>query len=128
MIPDFELLACKLVFIASEIGSRSLSAHIKILRGDQSSNPALPELRLVVNLGDMGTGRSGVEMQSYSTFTSVSQSVLLKESTLRRAENLVEPEDVLNLQFTSGMNSNRSKLTHNLTCEQERLAPPKPQC
>jgi hypothetical protein len=102
------------VFIASEIGSRSLSAHIGILRGDQTPNPALPELRLVVNLEDMGTDISGVEMQSYSQFSSVSQSVLIEESTLRRAEISVKPEDVLNLQFTSGKDSTRSNLTHNL--------------
>lgn len=103
------MLACKLVFIASEIGSRSLSTHINVLRGNQSSNPDIPELRRVVNLGDMGTDKSGVEMQSYSMFTSGAQSVVMTDSTLRRAESLVEPEDVLNLQFTSGMTPNCPK-------------------
>lgn len=103
LITNPELLACKLVFIASDIGSRSLSAHVKALRGDKSTNPTLPELRRLVNLGDMSTDSSGVEIQSYSAFTSGAQSVFMEDSMLRRAENSVKPEDVLNLQFTSGM-------------------------
>lgn len=51
----------------------------------------------------MGTDKSEVEMQSYSTFTSGAQSIFVKDSMLRRAESSVKPEDVLNLQFTSGM-------------------------
>jgi hypothetical protein len=42
-------------------------------------------------------------MQSYSAFTSGAQSVFMKDSMLLRAEKSVEPEDVLNLQFTSGI-------------------------
>ena len=102
LITHFTNLDCKLVFIASDIGSRSLSFHIKALRGDQSTNPALPDLRRVVNLGNMGPGESGVEMQSYSGFISGAQSVFMKDSMLLRAEKSVKPEDILNLQFTSG--------------------------
>ncbi|CAP95844.1 hypothetical protein E8E15_010305 [Penicillium rubens] len=94
--------SCKLVFVASDIGSRSLSAHINALCGDQSRNPALPELRRVVNFGNKDPSSTGVEMQSYSAFTSGAQSVFMKDSMLLRAEKSVEPEDVLNLQFTSG--------------------------
>ncbi|KAJ5141208.1 hypothetical protein N7526_002203 [Penicillium atrosanguineum] len=79
------------------------SSHIKALRGDQLTNPALPELRRLVSLGHMGIGSPGVEMQSYSTFTSGVQSVFMKDSMLLRAEKSVNPEDVLNLQFTSGI-------------------------
>lgn len=92
------------MFIASDIGSRSLLGHIKALRGDQSSNPTLPELRRLVKLGNaMESNNAGVEMQSYSTFTSGAQSVFMKDQMLLRAESSVSPEDVLNLQFTSGM-------------------------
>ncbi|KAJ5132904.1 hypothetical protein N7448_007062 [Penicillium atrosanguineum] len=107
--------SCKLVFIACGIGSRILSAHIKALRGDQLTNPALPELRRLVSLGHMGIGSPGVEMQSYSTFTSGVQSVFMKDSMLLRAEKSVNPEDVLNLQFTSGTTGSpkAAMLTHN---------------
>lgn len=47
--------------------------------------------------------QGGVEMQSYSTFTSNGHSVFMNDRALKRAENAVTPEDVLNLQFTSGM-------------------------
>lgn len=100
-----KLTACKLVFIAPEIGTRSLSNHIKVLRGEALKNTVLPELRRVVLLGNVGAGNTGLDMQSYETFTSKGQSVSMDDSVLKRAESSVNPEDVLNLQFTSGMTS-----------------------
>ncbi|KAJ5892131.1 acetyl-CoA synthetase-like protein [Penicillium subrubescens] len=94
--------ACKLVFIASTIGSRDLSGHIKALVGSSSQKSMLPELRRVVYLGNGALEQGGVEMQSYSTFTSNGHSVFMNDRVLKRAENGVTPEDVLNLQFTSG--------------------------
>jgi hypothetical protein len=95
--------ACKLVFIASTIGSRDLSGHIKALVGSSSQKSMLPELRRVVYLGNGALEQGGVEMQSYSTFTSNGHSVFMNDRVLKRAENGVTPEDVLNLQFTSGI-------------------------
>lgn len=63
----------------------------------------LPELRRVVCLGNGALEKGGVEMQSYSTFTSNGHSVFMNDRVLKRAENGVTPEDVLNLQFTSGI-------------------------
>lgn len=94
--------ACKLVFIASSIGSRDLSSHIKALISTSSRNPVLPELRRVVCIGNGALEQGGVEMQSYSTFTSNGHSVFMNDHVLKRAKNAVTPEDVLNLQFTSG--------------------------
>jgi pilus assembly protein TadC len=82
-----------------------MSGHIKALRGDLSRNVVLPELRRVVCIGNGVLEQGGVEMQSYSTFTSNGHSVFMNDRALKRAENAVTPEDVLNLQFTSGMST-----------------------
>jgi hypothetical protein len=65
----------------------------------------LPDLRCVVCLEGSQGGDAGVEMQTYNTFTSNGHSVFMNDSVLKRAESLVRPGDVLNLQFTSGMNT-----------------------
>lgn len=96
-----ECIACKLVFIAPEIGARSLQSHIRGLRGDASVNPLLPELRRVVSIGSTDDGSNGVQLQTYNAFTSSSQ--VTTPSALDQAERLVKPEDILNLQFTSGI-------------------------
>lgn len=105
-------IACKLVFIAPEIGTRSLSGHIRALRGDDSCNPSLPELRRVVSLGRSDDSK-GVHMQSYDAFTSMGHPS--SSSRLAQAESLVKPDDVLNLQFTSGIRFSGSELDPWLT-------------
>lgn len=92
--------ACKVIFIASTIGSRKLDAHIETLA-------TIPELNRIVSLADSDAHvknlvKGKVETQSYSTFVSSAHSVFLNDSFFRRAEKAVKPEDVLNLQFTSG--------------------------
>ncbi|EYE95809.1 acetyl-CoA synthetase-like protein [Aspergillus ruber CBS 135680] len=106
--------SCRLVFIASRIGTRDFSSHIKILRGNRPTNPALPELRRVVCLGNDAIRQTGVEMQSYNTFASNGNSVFMNDHVLKRAENNVTPDDVLNLQFTSGTTGSpkAAMLTH----------------
>ncbi|KAJ5989533.1 acetyl-CoA synthetase-like protein [Penicillium waksmanii] len=106
--------SCKLVFLASEVGSRSLSEHINILRGSSRKNPTLPDLRRVVCLGGSEVGEAGLEMQTYNTFTSNGYSVFMNDSVLKRAESLVRPDDILNLQFTSGTTGSpkAAMLTH----------------
>lgn len=58
----------------------------------------------MVYFGDGGPEQDGVEMQSYSTFTSNGHSVFMNDRVLKRAESTVNAEDILNLQFTSGIN------------------------
>lgn len=96
------MLACKLVFHATSIGTRDLTGHITTLRGTQFPNPALPELRRIVSLGPGGFSDKGVQVQPYHTFTSNGLSVFMNDATLKRAEKKVTREDVVNLQFTSG--------------------------
>lgn len=98
-VTDIEDIACKLVFIAPEIGTRSLLGHIQALRADNSRSPSLPELRRLVSLGHSDSNE-GVQLQSYDAFTSAISPT--SSSTLVQTESLVKPEDVLNLQFTSG--------------------------
>lgn len=66
-------------------------------------NSSLPELRRVVCLGSGEFGDNGVEIQTYSSFASGGQSVFMNDPRLRHAEKAVIPDDILNLQFTSGM-------------------------
>ncbi|KAL2004686.1 hypothetical protein VTN00DRAFT_3214 [Thermoascus crustaceus] len=99
--------SCKLIFVSPTIGTRSLSAHIDMLLGDsRPTNPALPELRRVVSLGDVtsfSNAGKGIEFQSYSEFVQEANSIFMNNPAfLRRAQNKVKPGDVLNLQFTSG--------------------------
>lgn len=121
--------ACKLVFVSSEIGSRNLTGHINILRWSSRKNPALPGLRRVVCLGGSQGDDVGVEMQTYNTFTSNGHSVFMNDSILKRAESLVRPNDVLNLQFTSGMNPTTAvHASHSNHIPQEPPALPKQPC
>ncbi|KAF7162830.1 hypothetical protein CNMCM5623_007952 [Aspergillus felis] len=103
--------SCKLVFISSTIGTRSLAGHVDALRGKQSPNPGLPELRRVVLTGEGLYGQAGVEMQSYDTFTRNSQPSLRVQAEISRK---ISAEDVLNLQFTSGTTGSpkAAMLTH----------------
>jgi hypothetical protein len=97
------LLACKLVVIASRIGSKDLSGHIQTLRGVGSTNPQVPELRRIVCLDDTVIQDPGVELHFYNSFTANGHLTFQDDSLLKRAEADVHPGDVLNLQLTSGI-------------------------
>ncbi|KAF9250418.1 hypothetical protein DTO027I6_4047 [Penicillium roqueforti] len=106
--------SCKVVFHATSIGSRDLTGHIRILQGTQYPNPALPDLRRIISLG-LGEFRTGaIEVQLYDTVTSNSPSVSINNATLEHAERQVTPQDVVNLQFTSGTTGSpkAAMLTH----------------
>jgi long-subunit acyl-CoA synthetase (AMP-forming) len=90
---------CKLVFIPSHIGPRSLEGHVKLI---STSEGALPALRRVVHLKDAMCSNQGLMLQDYAGFVNESISGSSSESALKRAESAVQPTDVLNLQFTSG--------------------------
>lgn len=88
------------MFIASHIGTRSLGDHIALLRGKEQLNPILPSLQRVVCFGSQQTDRVGVNIENYNTL--LSRGTPRDDSLLEHAQNAVSPEDVLNLQFTSG--------------------------
>ncbi|KAM5341498.1 hypothetical protein ACJ41O_014529 [Fusarium nematophilum] len=91
---------CKLVFVASNIGTRSLQGHVEKLLHMATSESHLTRL---VTIGHVPVqSYNGVEVQSYSAFLGNSHSIFMNDTALKRAERQVEPSDVLNLQFTSG--------------------------
>lgn len=93
-------IACKLLFLASNIGPKSLSSHIRTVCTDSST---LPELERVVLLSPGPLNFKPVkEVINYTVFVSNGHSVFMNTATLRRAERKVRNRDVLNLQFTSG--------------------------
>ena len=84
--------ACRVVFISPSIGTRSLQEHIENLRQKDKSAPVLDNLQHVVSLKD----------DLYSKFTSKENTELVEDTLCKRVESAVRPENVLNLQFTSG--------------------------
>ncbi|RAL07141.1 acetyl-CoA synthetase-like protein [Aspergillus homomorphus CBS 101889] len=77
--------SCKLVFISFSIGKQALTGHVDALRGSQSSNPELPELRRMVLLGEELPGQEGVKVHTGQT----------------EIVRTISSEDILNLWFTS---------------------------
>ncbi|KAF9889611.1 hypothetical protein FE257_007119 [Aspergillus nanangensis] len=106
--------SCKMVFIASHVGTRSLSNHTAALLERDSSNPSLSELQRVVYVGQGTSSQDRVEMQSYNDFVLGGNSSAVADSLLSDSEKLVAPSDVLNLQFTSGTTGSpkAATLTH----------------
>lgn len=98
---DYLLIAdvdCKLLFIPSRIGARSLAEHIRQVTGSES---APPELRRTIHLGRSAKTNESAGLLSYEDFVS-SSSTSVSDGTLKQAEAAVRSTDVLNLQFTSG--------------------------
>ncbi|KIV78549.1 hypothetical protein PV11_06194 [Exophiala sideris] len=91
---------CKLLFIASNIGLKSLTTHIQAV----STMPGeMPFLERIVQLApETISNPSGIDIMPYSTFVSNSHSVIISDAAFGRAERRVRNTDVLNLQFTSG--------------------------
>lgn len=89
-------LDCKILFVSSHVGARSLVEHTKLI---YESNLDLPLLRRIVYLTEDVSTYPKIDSQTYSAFTSSSSVV---ESRLTEAEAKVSATDVLNMQFTSG--------------------------
>lgn len=96
------LAACKAVFIAATISSRSLHRHIQILRGTNPAQDMPPDLQYIVSFGQGQSDSTGAKIHLYEDFISQVKEFSFAARELRRAESKVHPRDVLNLQFTSG--------------------------
>ncbi|KAJ5758191.1 acetyl-CoA synthetase-like protein [Penicillium nucicola] len=89
--------SCKLLFIASDIGPRSLSAHIQCLLTSDSEDK-LPDLSTIVSFGG---SHNDPRIQVYGDF--LASGALGDEGDfLQSAERIVRPSDSLSYQFTSG--------------------------
>ena len=89
-------LECKLLFVAAQIGPKKLHTHIKYVRQRGSETV----LRLLVTLDETAVGQETTRARSYYSFLRSSERSNSEE--VQRAADLVTPEDVVNLQFTSG--------------------------
>ncbi|PYH80935.1 acetyl-CoA synthetase-like protein [Aspergillus uvarum CBS 121591] len=65
----------------------------------ESSNPKLPELRRIVLIGDGISSQTDSDLQPYDAFTRNTHPKPAEQAAIART---VSPEEVLNLQFTSG--------------------------
>lgn len=88
-----------MLFIAPEIGRRSLAGHVRSMIHTLRSKSSI---RHVVLLGDQSSREHGANVRSYTDFLHCAQSVFINDNTLARAERKVASSDVVNLQFTSG--------------------------
>lgn len=93
------VLACKLLFIAQKIGTRSLAPHIDALTKNTTNMPS------VLLSSGVASEASHTNMTSYSTFVAGRHSI--SRATLNQAESQVRCEDIVNLQFTSGKQRRR---------------------
>ncbi|KAF4963731.1 hypothetical protein FSARC_8279 [Fusarium sarcochroum] len=106
--------ACKMVFVASNIGSVSFSAHIEELASITVEGGCLERLVLLDPAARRPT-QPIVECEQYAEFSIRGTSIFMNDAKLRQAQRKVRPGDVLNMQFTSGTTGlpKASMLTHN---------------
>lgn len=88
------------MFIAPNIGTRSLADHVENLQNKSTKAPQLTELQQVILFRtDMPSVNNMLD--TYSNFLRKQRAASV-DSELAQAEAKLAPEDVLNLQFTSG--------------------------
>lgn len=85
--------------MAPNIGSRSLADHVENLQERNAKKPELSELQQVI-LFRTDLPSANNTLDTYSNFLQRQRAVSVGE--LAQAEAGLAPEDVLNLQFTSG--------------------------
>ncbi|KAL4916367.1 hypothetical protein BDW62DRAFT_202694 [Aspergillus aurantiobrunneus] len=90
--------SCNAVIIAPNIGTRSLRGHIEHLQDRSAKTPQLPDLQQVIQL------RAEVPYQTLDTYQGFLEKGIARsgDHALSQAQEMLAPEDVLNLQFTSG--------------------------
>ncbi|KAI3393271.1 hypothetical protein diail_4501, partial [Diaporthe ilicicola] len=82
---------CRMLFIAPEVGSRSLAAHVQMILG--APREEFP-VRSLVFLANVLPPMKGIKCQTYDQFMNSVQSSLVSDSVLSRAERRVTPDDV----------------------------------
>lgn len=89
---------CKILFAAQFSGPRlDLSEHLELLSRSIREN-----LQLVLFNGQFHSQNGKVSVAQYNAFVSRGAESCLSDVALAKLEGLVRPNDVLNLQFTSG--------------------------
>lgn len=88
-----------MLFIAPEIGRRSLAGHVQAVLGSLGPNS---KIRHVISFDESSNPGHGPNPRRYTDFLNCGQSVFINDRTLDRAERRVVSSDVVNLQFTSG--------------------------
>lgn len=113
------LSGCKMLFLAESIGVKSLSKHFDRVEKDISNFPALKHV--IMLSGQYQLNNTSREILVFDELLSRARTV--DQMTLQAAERQVQPNDVLNLQFTSGTTGNpkAAMLTHNNLVNNGRL-------
>lgn len=93
------LTAVKLVLIASNISSRSLSGHIENITNSMTTGK-LPQLKHIITLSSPGQTNYTSPARTYRDFLHCGKQVSI--DALQAAERMVKDDDLVNLQFTSG--------------------------
>ncbi|KAJ5901467.1 acetyl-CoA synthetase-like protein [Penicillium taxi] len=90
--------SCRLLFVASNIGPRTLSDHLQCVF-DSKSDMVLPELSGIVCFDE---SHQNIPIQGYEEFLQSGAINEDRSGILDSAEQLVQPSDNLSYQFTSG--------------------------
>ncbi|KAK5285760.1 hypothetical protein LTR80_010459 [Exophiala xenobiotica] len=94
VVNALRVVSCKLLLIASKIGTRSLTSHINALTEHATNVP------IVLLSKDAASESLHRNMTSYSAFVGGRHTI--NRDTLKQAESQVLCDDIVNLQFTSG--------------------------
>lgn len=89
-----------MIFMAPEVGNRSLDAHLRmILNAPRGELP----IRLLVLLADtLPPSMTGTKCLTYNEYMASIEAGFVSDTILSRAESKVDPSDVVNFSFTSG--------------------------
>ncbi|KAH7006996.1 hypothetical protein EDB80DRAFT_718085 [Ilyonectria destructans] len=94
--------SCKALFIAPSIGSRQLHQHIEQLQQHNTPGSPLPDLLQVISFDKVSGLKGEVKIREYNSFLSTSSVDAASDAELKWIAQSVTPEDIINLQFTSG--------------------------
>lgn len=106
-------LDCKVVCAARYDGLyKDLGEHLSVLTTKSGT-----KLQLVLFNGTLAA-KNNAHVESYGNFLAKGEHSELRDAQLAKLESLVQPGDIVNLQFTSGMGPGRRVGTRsaNLVC------------